>query len=245
MPVTASATDGSTTSRIDDLGEECLVLVAEGGQHLGAEVVRDRRILAGHHHGRAAGIGGPGTGQRGQVDARRPTFGPFAEHADLVGRERTPRRVGESLRLVHVEGEFGRADLEEVPASAEPGEIQVRLGAPRKGDLEAVRQVVDERDEGIEARPIDEPVCVVEDEDGRLADPVDSSRKARHRRRQEARRRGADCPSDLRIDRGEAVKRRGEVGEEDARLVVVVVDREPVTGRRSRDAQSARRIVFP
>ena len=122
------------------------------------------------------------------------------------------------------------ADLEEVPASAEPGEIQVRLGAPRKGDLEAVRQVVDERDEGIEARPIDEPVCVVEDEDGRLADPVDSSRKARHRRRQETRRRGADRPSDPRIDRGEAVERRGEVGEEDARLVVVVVDRQPRDG---------------
>ncbi len=176
--------------RFDDLedrrpGEEGLVLVAKTRQQLGSEVVGDRRILAGHHHRRARWVDGPCADQRRQVDSRRPSFGPFVEHVDLVGRERTPCRGREPPCLVHVEGEIGRSDLEEVPARAEPGEVQVRLGAPRKSDLEAVRQVVDERDEGIEARPIDESVSVIEDEDGRLADLVNSRGKPRHRRRQE------------------------------------------------------------
>ena len=57
--------------------------------------------------------------------------------------------------------------------------------------------------------------------------------------------RGAERLNDLRVDRLDPVQRLDEVGQQDDRIVVAVVDGDPADAARLRAAHCASRVVLP
>ena len=162
-----------------------------------------------------------------------PTAQPSVRSASgrLLRVQRMPGGGREGLRLVGVEGEVPPPDLEEVPLCAEPRRTAdpARCGRRARPGTRR-REVVEQRGERVEARAVHQPVGVVEDEQPRW--PTRCSSAAR-RGTATARTRGPGAAmddADRRVDRLDPIDRGRKVREEDARVVVEVVEGEPRDG---------------
>ena len=83
--------------------------------------------------------------ERRQLECRDPAFGPPFEDAELVWREMQAHDVVEvRRRLVRREPQIGRADLDELAASAQTSQRQWRVGAAGNHYVHARRQTIEE-----------------------------------------------------------------------------------------------------
>ena len=172
------------------------------------------------------------SGQGSKVDPGRPAFGPVGQIPDLSGGQLVTDRRRQRIGLGLVQGQQARADLEQVALRPDAPEGQARLGPCRERDPEPGRQVVQELGQGLEAGSIDQSMDIVEDDQGRPAPAMELEREPRDRRRKDPSPGGHDRRHDGAVDRLDPVEGRGEVRQEDGRVVVVVVEREPGHGSR-------------
>ena len=120
-----------------------------------------------------------------------------------------------------------RADLEELPVRAIAPERHRRLGAAGQRDAQVGWQVVEQRGERVEARPILEAVRVVEDQQRRFAPAIHLGHEARDCRAEDAVTRRGVAGGDRRIHGSDAAQGGDEVADEDDRVVVQRVERQP------------------
>ena len=83
--------------------------------------------------------------ERGELEAGDPAFGALLERVHVGGVEVQAHRLVEELpRLIRGEAEVGAADLDELPAAAQPRQRQRRVGAGRDHQVQLVGQVVEQ-----------------------------------------------------------------------------------------------------
>ena len=219
-------------------GQEPQVVAIERALELAAQVRRDVAVRA--RHGGDPAVGGPAAQrERGEVHAGRPALGPREQRPDLVVGQAVTGGGRERGGLVLVEREPVGTDLEQRALGAEPGQRDVGLRAGGERDAEPRRQVVEDHRERVEAGAVHQPVDVIEDQEARLRGMVEARQQARHRRGEHAiaRRVGHDPLVPEPVDAGQ---RGREVGDEDGRVVVGLVegqprDRAPLPGRPLRE----------
>ena len=162
-----------------------------------------------------------------QVDGRRPALGPIRQAPDLLRAAVVAEGVHERAHLPLIEGQLVRPDLEQLAVRAEPRQWQVRGSSTREHDAEPARPVVREARKHIQGGRIHDAVHVVEDEQRRSFPERQPGQESRQRRRQHPppwSREGGPERVRHRPDRGEG---RGEIGEQDGGVVVLVVEGEP------------------
>ena len=203
------------------------VIVPEGREKLRLEVLGDEATPTGHVADRDRGPAGTAGRERRKVDGRRPSLGPFDEMPRVVRRQMAAGRRGHRACLFLVERQRHPPDLQQAHARPEAPERQVRPGPRRDRDLDIGRQVVQEHGERVERGPIDEAVCIVEDEHGRATPAVHLGCEPGDRVREDLLLVRRDRGQDRAIDRLDPVECRGKVRQEDRGVVVLLVERQP------------------
>ena len=138
------------------------------GEILGAEVVGEVSVVAPDVHDLARAAVLVLEGERREVEARRPPLAPAQELGDIRVGQLDPGLAQQELRLAPAEREHLGADLEQPSAGPESGDRQVRLGAPGQDDRRSLRQMLDERRDGLGRVPRPQNVDVVEHQHDRL-----------------------------------------------------------------------------
>ena len=209
--------------------EELHLLRRQGGQQLRSQVVRDEAILAreardvrrlAHRHHR----------ERRQVQTGRPALGMVVEVVHLWLGEVDARRTQKLSRLGPVESEVDRIELEQGTLRAIARERQRGRPPARQDELGAFRQVAREDRKSIEADLLVDFVDVVHDEHDRLLQRAELRPEPRHDRSEERGMRRPERADQLPPDRLDLVERSGDVREEDDRIVVAPIEREPAEG---------------
>jgi hypothetical protein len=104
--------------------------------------------------------------QCGELKAGDPALGALFEGIDIGGVEiQLHRLVEELLRLLPGEAEVGTADLDELPAAAQPRQGQWRVGAGGDHQVQLIGNVVEEEGHGLVHVGCSDDVVVVQDED--------------------------------------------------------------------------------
>ena len=235
LPDLRQPTDGLGDRRRDRLQDggprqEPYVALIEVLLDLGPEVRGDVRIAAGDVSLRSGSRIAPFPGERGEVDPCRPPLGPRREFTDLAATHRVPGRGHQCTGLSLVQGQGRRSDLQQVALGPQPREGQVRLHPPRDRDPEPGRQVVEQRSHDVQRRPVAETVDVVEHDHGRFSPVVELRHESGHGGREDPMSWCGERGLDRGVERLDPVQGDGEIGEQDGRVVVVVVERQPGDG---------------
>ena len=111
------------------------------------------------------GVGVAAQRQGGQLQARRPPFGPCRQRRHRSPGQVGPNRLAQQGRgLFQREAHVGGAQFGELPARAQPRQRQRRVGPPGQNQAQALRQVLEqERQRGVHRLGVDQ-VVVVEDQ---------------------------------------------------------------------------------
>ena len=214
---------------IEDRGpdEEALPVPGEGPEDFGADVVDDEAIVAGEPD---RWQGGPPLllqGQRGEVQADRPSLGRVGELGRLGLGGLDPGTPKEPVRLRRPQGEVVDADLDQPTVGAEPSESVVRDGAAGQGEQRTRRDVAGERHDRIRHHRLREAVDVVQDQDERPRSRGERRAETReHPPRADAGRR-RDGLEHAWIDALDPIERDRDVSQEDNGVTVGLVDRDP------------------
>ena len=163
--------------------------------------------------------------QRGQIEARRPALGSLGElrHGGLV--ELDARVAQQRRRLLDVQAQIVRADLQHAPLRPQARQRQRGLLPARHDDPRSLRNVVDRArrprrgsSDRTEMQVVEHQHDRARDRRERRADPRDAGRPDRpagRRERLEHRRRNGLDP----------VQRGRDVAQQDHRIVVALVER--------------------
>ena len=118
------------------------------GQHLVGQVVDDEPVAAGERLDEAGDlvpVGDAAQGEGGELQAGDPTLRTVLQRVHVGGGELQPHHLVEELpRLGGGEAEVGGAQLGELPAAAQPGQRQRRIGAGRDDQMQLIRKVVEQ-----------------------------------------------------------------------------------------------------
>ena len=106
-------------------------------------------------------------GQGSQVDAGRPTLGGAFKTGDGLGVRGHALQAQEFAGLPRAQCELRRADLEQAPGGALPGERQRRRGPPAQAELRTRRQLLQQHADELPAGLVGDEVGVIHDEDER------------------------------------------------------------------------------
>jgi hypothetical protein len=136
-------------------------------------------------------------------------------------------RPEQAVCLGVVEGQARRVDLEQLAAGPDRGEPEAGLDPPREHDLRADRDVCRQRDERVEAAALLEDVDVVQDEHDRVVPARERGTEAGQAAGPERVSGSGQRLEDHRPNRAVGGKRLGDVGQEDDRVVVPSVERDP------------------
>ncbi len=207
--------------------EEPQVVLPKALGQLGREVGRDVAVAAGDGDRHAALTPGAPAGDRCEIRPDRPALGSPMQLQHAIGVELAPGRPGERGGLLDVERKRRRADLEQLPAGAVAPERHRRLGAAGQRNAEVGGQVVEQGGERVETRPVLEAVRVVEDQQRRFAPAIHLGHEARHRRAEDAVTRCGVAGCDRRIHGSDAPQGGDEVADQDDRVVVQRIERQP------------------
>ena len=227
--------DGLRDRRLDDLEhraprEERHVVVVEVVQQLRADVLRDECVVARDVGHRPSGGTVPRARERRKVDGGGPALRPPDQRRRCILRDLEAGRRSQRSCLPGVELQVGLPDLEKPSRGPEACDRQVGEVPSGQHDLDVGREMVQERGQGVEARLVGEPVDVVQHDDGRLLDAVELDSETRHRRGQDAGPGRADRLLHARIEGMDPPDGHRDIGEEDARDVVEVVEGQPCDG---------------
>ena len=166
-------------------------------------------------------------GQRREVHADGPALRRERERGDGWFRDVQPHALQEERRFPVVHREVLRAYFEDRTIGAHASEGAPRPASSRERHLHLRGHVGGQHLDRVDAMEVVEHVDVVEDEDRRsrhrverFHQPVDRRRDHRHADR----RQGVE---DRRVDRSDAIERSSDRGQEDGRVVVVLIERDP------------------
>jgi len=165
--------------------------------------------------------------ERGQVDRDGPALRPLGQPGGLIRGQMTTHSAGKLARLHLVEGQLAAADLEQVTVRAESPEGKVRTGPPSHRDLDVRGEMLEQLTQCVEAGPVDQSVDVIEDEQRRPFQAVQLGREARHGGGEQSIGWGCDRRHQRGVDGADPVDGDREVRDEDAGVVVQVVERQP------------------
>ena len=232
-PVTASHRGPVSRSRTAVRSRKSRTAGRLPGQDLVGQVVDDEPVAAGERLDEAsdlAALRDAAQGQRGELKAGDPALGALLERVHVGGGEVQPHDPVEELpRLGRGEAEVGGAHLGELPATAQPGQRQRRIGAGRDHQVQVIGKVVEEEGHRLVHLGGFDDVVVVEDEDPllpRLA--FAGARDVVDERGQGAvARRWAASSTAVSTSRPALLEGSHEVGQEAAQVVVAVVEGEP------------------
>lgn len=217
------------------LVQEVATVVVDGVEHLLNEVVENEAMTTAEiRDERVQRVQVSPRRQAGQLQPGRPSLGARLQCGRLLAAEVHPHHLGEEGGCFRGgEPQVGRPDLDEFAAGAQPGERQRGVGAAGHRNGDSGRKVLDEEGDGpMHLRGIGEMEVVQGDDDrlGVLVEFVDQACDdvlgCRHSL---GRAQGSGVPQ--RATSG-VVQRRGQVGEEQAGVLVGRLDRQPGDGRR-------------
>ena len=166
---------------------------------------------------------------RGQLQARDPTFGTSFQGGDVVRREVQAHHLVEKVGgLGRGEAKVGGAQFGQLASGAQSGEGQSRILTGGDDQVHLRRLVLDQEGQGVVDRLGVEDVVVVENEHDIARDGGDVVEQGRQRRlewrglrRLEHRQHPVSNPGRHRL------QRRDQIGQETARIAVAFVERQP------------------
>ena len=165
--------------------------------------------------------------QRREVYADWPALRRERECCDRRVRDLHSHAGQELRRLALVHREISRSHLENRTFGTHASERARRPASPRERHLHPVRHVGGQHLDRVDAMRVVEHVDVVEDEDRRSRHRVEHFPQPVNRRgdhRHPDRRRDVE---DRRVDRSHVVEGSGDRGQQDGRVVVSVIERQP------------------
>jgi hypothetical protein len=184
-------------------------------------------------------------GQRGEVEADRPSLGRIGELGGLDPRGAHAGTAEQPIRLARAQGEVLDADLEQPTVGAQARQPDVGDGPPCERELRTVGDVAGDRRHRVDDQRLREPVEIVQHEHERLgprgerrAEPREHPRRRGTGRRRDGVEHGRFDPLDP-IERDRDVS-RNTTGSPSASSTEIHAN-----GRRSRSAHSASRVVLP
>ncbi len=129
------------------------------------EVVDDEAVVPGEARDEARDVVATLHRQRRELERGDPPLGTSHQRGDLVGRQRQPHHVAQVRRyLVGCEAQVGGADLDQLPAGAEPGEGEGRVYPGGDDQVDLRREVVQQEGHPVVDVPRLDHVVVVEDQ---------------------------------------------------------------------------------
>ena len=206
--------------------EELDVFRPQLGEVLRAQVVRHEPVVAAEARN-CLQVGRRLERERGEVEPRGPAFGACVQRASFVIGHLRPGGGEEQRGLAVRQRELGRPDLEQLAVCAEAGERERGLVAPGEHELRPGRHVQRKCVDRVDRARIGHLVHVVEDEDDRARDRGERRAEPRDSRRPERVAAGGDSAEDVLVDRLDLVQRRGDVAQDDDRVVVGSVEGHP------------------
>ena len=164
-----------TAQAVEDrrAGEERHLGTGDPVEDFGAEIVAHVTVVAGEgEHGfgsRAACL----HGQRGQVQAGRPSLGALYQVVHLVAPELDPRPGEQRGRLRVAHGQLVGADFDDAALGPQAGRRQRQDVPGGDGELRPCRHGQGQLGDGVETFPVRDRLGVVDD-DGTLAGSIDA-----------------------------------------------------------------------
>jgi hypothetical protein len=208
-------------------GQEPDQPLREVGEQLELEVVDQDAVVPGQGD-RPGGLPAPGAGGADrEVQGHRPALGPPHQlgHVDTAGVDVAELEQGAGLADVH--RQVLGADLHHPALGAQTGQRQGRLAAAGDGQLRPLREVVDQPGHGVQAVRVVQQVDVVEHEHGRQLGHGQGRAEPREDRVDGGGALGVDLVQQVAVDRPDPFEDGGEAPEQDGRVVVAPVDRQP------------------
>ena len=199
-------------------------------EDLRAEVVPKEPTVTADRHARVATSGSDLHRQRGEVQPRRPALRTLEQLLHVEVADVDPRAGEQTGRLVEIECEVLRLDLEQPTLEAEPSLGQPGLHPRRQDQTDLVGQPGRQLLEEARARGVGHALEVVDDHRHRHRDRLEH---VEHLRRQRRRRQaGGERAEHARPHRLDPVDGRCQVRAERHGVVVGLVGRQPCDGRR-------------
>ena len=146
---------------------------------------------------------------------------------DFLGGQIDAGREEDRARIVIAELEIARIDQGPAPAGKDPGDRQATRRPAGEHELRATVKVARERNEHVGRIRLGEAIDIVEDQDKRGRLCRESGAEARHGHRPDRGTGRGQGFGDIGPERGGPAEREGDVGEQDGRIVVALVDRQP------------------
>ena len=211
-------------SRTADPKQELELGRPDASELLGPQVVRDEPVVAAEGRKRGAALV---EREHSEIEPRGPTLGVLVERLGLCLGHLDSGGGEECVRLGVVQRERRGPKLQQLAVGPELREPHPSLRAPGEHQLRALRHVREECDQRVQASVILELVHIVEHEHHRLA-PRGQRRAETGKATRPQRVAGACKPLEHGgLDRPVGVQRLGDVRQEDDRIVVAVVERDP------------------
>ena len=212
-------------SSTDVLSRNSSFAVSTADELLGPQVVGDEPVVASERRERRAAAG---RGERGEVEAGGPALRPLVQRLRLGLGHVDPRRAEERVRLGVRERELCRTELEELAVGAELGEPYLRAVRPARTICEPGGTWARSATRTSRQSSSVELVHVVEDEDDGITDGGQGRSEAGKRALPGDPGCGPERREQGRLDAlAEGLR---HVGEEEERIVVPVVERDPGKG---------------
>ena len=213
--------------------QEAEVITREAAEDLGPDVIAEELIGQRARADRRRSV--PcfrADRERRQVQAGGPALGAPVDRRDFLGGQIDAGGKEDRARIVIAELEIARVDQGPAPAGKDPGDRQAAWRPAGEHELRPAVQVARERNEHVGRIRLGEAIDIVEDQDKRGRLRRESGAEARHGHRPDRGTGRGQGFGHIRPERGGPAEREGDVGEEDRRIVVALVDRQPGEGPR-------------
>ena len=201
------------------------------GQELGLDVLADQPVITAERARGCPERAALPQVQRRQVQPGRPPLGPAMQLRHLTGAQRQARIAQQRRRLGAGQRQVSRADLQEPAFRAQPRHPQRRLGPPGQHQPGAVRHMIGQHRHRGPALLGVQQVHVIQHQHNRHGHRRERRPQPGHHRARHRTARGGQHVEHPAADRLDGIERRCDVGEQDLRVVVPLVDRDPGEGR--------------
>ena len=208
--------------------QEAEVVAREAAENLGPDVIADELIgQRARPDRRRSVVRFRADRERREIETRGPALGAPVDRGDLVGGQVDARRQEDGTRVVIAELEIARIDQGPAPAGKDPGDREATRRPAREHELRPTVEVTRERHEHVGRIRLGEAIDIVKDQDKRGRLRRESGAEARHGDRPDRGTWRCQGFGHIRPEGGSPAEREGDVGEQDGRVVVALVDRQP------------------
>jgi hypothetical protein len=196
-------------------------------QQFQAKVVGQEQIVSGERQPAIALRSPCPHGQRGKVQPDRPPLRPPDELRRLRVAKLDPSALQQSASILVVHGQLVDPDLYDLALGAQRCHWERQLASGSQGKLRPSGKPDGKLGDRVQALPVAEYLHVVENQGHGLAHGGQRGRQPRHDGGRDGGARRGQSVEHPRVDELDTVKRGGDVGQQDRRIVVAVVDRNP------------------